>query len=1041
MMRQVISLFTGITTPTNELYEQIARYGWNVTKVAWDTSINAFKAEGQDAYGQATAKTGPDAKTALANLLIAVARRTHLRTSAQHKVGMWKTMFTDQLQDIADAYAKAPAYDPKAAVYFKELADDSTRRAHVLGQQLHIEVTDNPEPYPNAQEMANDIHKNKHFLVSRANSEHPIWSVEQTIAFRVVHDVLGHAVSGGDFGWQGENLACAAHFPLLTPTAQLALFTECIAQTAYAAFYRSFGPQKVALFPQFIEGPQSDENPAAHRGVHPSQSVAPEAMPQIPPSPAADTPHEKGYIAPHMEPQGITPLANARQVRKYGSLFTDPNAGWTSGITPMSMQTDVHPKTGQPMGNAYLDHGDPLEADKVMDTASLIDTKWHQLPDRAMQKQAIVNAFRVVLLSPRKDLRWNAIHYQDIANIPGDVDTPLTYWNTLDGKRQEWNVDQVHQHYRPDLEAGRMTPEALDHLAEQARFSHQAWRKLYPKFFSLVLQQVGNHQDAEKKAQEWIYRWFSDEQKRMEMSEEGKPADKQMTQDEIDRKAQAGMVKRMELWIEDHKPKMDSLFGRVADNLFDVAPEPTVQDQRPKIVRYGAFMGGHLKAISQISQHADEILDAAIKDVHEHDGTGHHFRAQVLQLGVSGVGPKVCSFAWLLLQPLTSQLATIDTHMCDVLGHKFEKDLNNRDYFRFERELQAGRDASGYGHVPLGAFQWGMWDYKRTGPGTHQDHSAMKVLNPTPHWQIDWEKKAQNLKAEEWLKQGPDWWQNTEPARTAVREHWDNNVAPNTPASDVPYQVADDSMERAASHVAKGESKNEFHVGFTLPEELFKKLATIADKLPIRKDDPENYHITAFWSEEGYDRQELHRWIMNASVSGLRFTNARIDTFPSNATDDKWAVVLKLDAPEAKELVTKLIDEAEDHGLDIKRFPGGWKAHITLGWSDEEIDKEKFPEIEFRTGPMYVSIPRPLRKVAPGLTQHFAVLGVPTKMQRYQNAHPGLSTPEIWKLYPEESNDLAQGNGSRPASDPSQPGYVQQHDGAEDDQPAAFESV
>jgi hypothetical protein len=57
---------------------------------------------------------------------------------------------------------------------------------------------------------------------------------------------------------------------------------------------------------------------------------------------------------------------------------------------------------------------------------------------------------------------------------------------------------------------------------------------------------------------------------------------------------------------------------------------------------------------------------------------------------------------------MTSQLATIDTHMMDVLGHNYEKEMNNRDYFKFERELAAGRDAAGYGHVPLGAFQWGM---------------------------------------------------------------------------------------------------------------------------------------------------------------------------------------------------------------------------------------------------------------------------------------------------------------------------------------------
>jgi hypothetical protein len=205
-------------------------------------------------------------------------------------------------------------------------------------------------------------------------------------------------------------------------------------------------------------------------------------------------------------------------------------------------------------------------------------------------------------------------------------------------------------------------------------------------------------------------------------------------------------------------------------------------------LKYGAFMGTHLKAIAQISQHADELLDAALEDVRAHDGEGHHFRHAALALGVSGVGPKVCSFAWLLLQPLTSQLATIDTHMMDVLGHHYEKDMSNRDYFKFEREFRAGLDAAGYAHLPLGAGQWGMWDYKRTGPGSHQDHSAMRVLDPKPHSQVDWVAKGVNLKGESWHNQAPDWWQNTQPARDLIAKEWDDTYGKSFPRGQAPYQ-------------------------------------------------------------------------------------------------------------------------------------------------------------------------------------------------------------------------------------------------------------
>jgi hypothetical protein len=206
-------------------------------------------------------------------------------------------------------------------------------------------------------------------------------------------------------------------------------------------------------------------------------------------------------------------------------------------------------------------------------------------------------------------------------------------------------------------------------------------------------------------------------------------------------------------------------------------------------LKYGAFMGTHLKSISQVSQHADDILKAALADVREHDATGHHFRHEVLKLNVPGVGPKVCSFAWLLLQPLRSQLATIDVHMMDVLGHNYEKEMSNRDYFKFERQFRAGLDAAGYGEMPLGAAQWGMWDYKRTGPGTHQDHSAMRVVDPKPHNQIDWATKAPTTTdfKKNWAD-SVDWWAATKPVRDQVGQEWDSTYGKTFKKNAVPYQ-------------------------------------------------------------------------------------------------------------------------------------------------------------------------------------------------------------------------------------------------------------
>jgi len=269
------------------------------------------------------------------------------------------------------------------------------------------------------------------------------------------------------------------------------------------------------------------------------------------------------------------------------------------------------------------------------------------------------------------------------------------------------------------------------------------------------------------------------------------PEEKQRNLYQIENQANKEVAIWLKSYIAEHQLAMDFTAAETVNPEqmgFDMdVPEV----KKPDMAKYGAFMGTHLQSIAKISQHVDQILEAALYDVHQKDGSGHHFRAAVLQLGISGVGPKVCSFAWLLLQPMTSQLATIDTHMMDVLGHNFEKDMNNRDYFKFERELAAGRDAAGYGGpdgMPLGMFQWGMWDHKRTGPGSHQDHSAMKVLDPVPHNSIGWEEKAQNFKGADWSQnRAPEWWQQTAPAREAVAQHYEQNIAPNVPQNQYPW--------------------------------------------------------------------------------------------------------------------------------------------------------------------------------------------------------------------------------------------------------------
>jgi hypothetical protein len=297
----------GFESALTDIYKLISDQGWSVSKVKFDKKADRWVAEAKSPHGEKAVGRGTTVDHAVRHLALAVSRLNHGRWSksaAMQMLSMWKYNWIDQLKPIAEAYAKAPVYDPKAAVAYQRLAEDSKRRADILRNQLDIEEVHDPEPYANAQDQADDIHKRQHYTVSKANLDHPLWTPEQGVNFRIVHDVLGHAVSGGDFGWEGENRACQAHFPLLDKEAQQALFSECIGQTAYAAHYRSFGPQKVALFQQFVEPAQEAEGVyEGYQGTHPSQTQAPVAMPAVKPSEPVGLPW--GTIAPHQEgPQG-----------------------------------------------------------------------------------------------------------------------------------------------------------------------------------------------------------------------------------------------------------------------------------------------------------------------------------------------------------------------------------------------------------------------------------------------------------------------------------------------------------------------------------------------------------------------------------------------------------------------------------------------------------------------------------------------------------------------------------------------------------------
>ncbi|WP_037409737.1 2'-5' RNA ligase family protein [Candidatus Solirubrobacter pratensis] len=978
----VTATFMGVTTPIDSLYGAIHSRGWEVTKVK--PTSGGYEAEAKNPVnGQKVKKVGATPETAVAAVLMAVTRLDFIRT----RQSAWSKTWTDQLAEVAQAYAKAPIYDPKAVSAWQELAHDSKRRVETLADQLQIEIVDNPTPYDGPDDLFKDIKKG-HLFVSRSNAIHPVWSPEQVVDFRIVHQVLGHAAAGSDFGWHGENQACAQHLPLLSPTAQKALFTECIGRTAFVTYQPGVpSDQKIAFLDDvFSEEAQAEGNGPGHDGVHPSQALAPVELPQ------AKT-----------------------------AAVLDPNAGWESGYAPVE-RGDV-PESGA----AYTDWGDPLGWDRAnadgvtaKDMVHRLNSGWEHItrpdgtPNREMMKKAIVNAFAVVLLSPQKNLKWNAIHYQHLADTAHLTDDPHEYHRVLEQNRVAWNAAR-----KIPVNAHKVYYEAERDYARYLQTKHPEW----------------NHDQCLARAEQFVRILLEDEKRKvaaeLAAKEANVPDEKKTTISQIEIKAGQKVKQHLEAIINpsfdpatDYGTQEAFRFGakqvhppgQVSLQSEDV--DPTVTDlfngdvNPEDMGAYSAWLGDHLKALAAISKRSDELLDAALRDIHDHDAAGHHFRAAVLNMGLYGVGPKVCSFAWLLLQPMRSQLATIDSHIMDVLGYEPEE-MNNRDYFRMERELQARRDASGYSHVPLGGLQWAMWDYKRSGPDSHQDHSALRVLNPLDHNLIDWNARANAPKGKKWKTSAPPWWKATDPAAEEVAQHFNDTLGLSHPRHEYPFR----ETPIYAPVTAASEPHDELHIAWGVPANIRNQIANwlVTMEWPegTEFEDPDDYHITALYATRGWSDPEVHAWAKAYKTTGVPFEAVDVREFGDG---DEKAIVIYLKSPQAKEQAERLMDLADDKGLEVSRHDG-YKAHVTVAYGPGK-PKGAHIDLKFRGSDLLVSKPRPRRDEDGDNLEAFArvaALGDPapafshedgtddvgapgmTIMQLLREYYP-LTTEELWAL-------------------------------------------
>lgn len=186
------------------------------------------------------------------------------------KMGVTKKNVTEFTKMVADAYDAAPVHDPAADPHWRALNESNRKLWQRLLSKIKIifttesgstepitidgksyEVVQMEDPYATQAEMKADVTANKRLYISKDHSDHPLFSVEDNIIFRTVHDYIVHILGNKPFGAYGELQAYNLHAKLVPEQAKAAIFTEVVGQVSWQNIHGSFPVQKVAVLKGF----------------------------------------------------------------------------------------------------------------------------------------------------------------------------------------------------------------------------------------------------------------------------------------------------------------------------------------------------------------------------------------------------------------------------------------------------------------------------------------------------------------------------------------------------------------------------------------------------------------------------------------------------------------------------------------------------------------------------------------------------------------------------------------------------------------------
>lgn len=167
----------------------------------------------------------------------------------------------NRAKNIANAYhvMEHTPNHPETQKSYGALVDETKKQFHHLqnhGFRFSKITPDMENPYKTSKDLFKDISDNKHvwyfptesgFGSGDSYKDHPLLQkfndkhgneIVANDAFRIVHDVFGHAKEGHGFGPKGEENAWQHHMQMFSPDAQKALTSETRGQNSWV----NFGP-------------------------------------------------------------------------------------------------------------------------------------------------------------------------------------------------------------------------------------------------------------------------------------------------------------------------------------------------------------------------------------------------------------------------------------------------------------------------------------------------------------------------------------------------------------------------------------------------------------------------------------------------------------------------------------------------------------------------------------------------------------------------------------------------------------------------------